>query len=154
MNSHTQDISRLRIEKKNIVRIFIKTVLILEIVNLLFTSQVALAQNVDSGNYTIYSKPTLSKTWESARDGALIGFGSGAAISLIGYAAQSEGMDYGRILAGSTGTGFIVGAIYGFVEAKWMTAETDVGTYKGKFRPQIFENDGSTGVGLFAQFDF
>jgi len=137
-----------------IVRLFIKTVLILEALNMIFTSNIAFAQD-DVERMTISPQPVMSAAWESAKYGAMIGFGSGAAVSLIGYAANAQNMDYGRVLAGTTGSGFMIGAVYGIIEAKFFNENyADLEERKTYVRPQVFERESGTGYGLLAALRF
>lgn len=142
-----------QIDNKSLIRFFLKTIIVLEIVQLFLNTPIAIAQD---STVTAYIKPSqMTQAWESARDGALIGFGTGAAVSLIGFSLQAENMDYTRMIAGSTGTGFLIGAVYGLVEDRFFRSSSKSEEHTSRIRPQIFHSrDDKVGYGMFASLSF
>jgi hypothetical protein len=140
-----------KMNRNKFVRRAIKTAVIIEILYLVAHTPVAIAQEP---TVAATVKPSqITHAWESARDGALIGLGSGAAISLLSYSVNAQSVDYGRIMAGTTGAGFLFGALYGFVENRYFSDNNE--NSHTSLRPQLFHSSGDkVGYGMFASLNF
>lgn len=101
------------------------------------------------------SNDPLAAAWEGGKLGALIGLGAGGAVSMMGYAFNSD-MEYGRVLAGTTGAGFIGGAVYGFVRQQFFPSfgVDDQGSTTAYIKPDIVSVADGGAYGLSMGLNF
>ena len=132
-------------------------------------SQVALAEDKVADEKTIHHefshsieyskedyKSPMGECLSSGFSGALVGLGAGGAYHLISYGATGkQPNNTGRVVAVTTGLGFLVGAVYGYVSADntndRIRKREDLRTEKfGRITPDIFVGSSlaSTSYGL------
>jgi len=78
----------------------------------------------------------IRESWHTGISGGLLGLGTGISIYLIGSAFEVEPKSAGNIIAGLTGTGFLAGAVYGYIRSNSYNDELR------KERQQVFEKYG------------